>query len=266
MRKVDFAGVVRLAQRKLLSANRRMSAQLPFLLEPGDFKMSWHELLRLRRAPRLQSMRSTILGHEVELPDALGYLMVYQELLLDQMYRFRARRPDPFIIDCGANVGLGIIYFKYLFPDARILAFEPDARIFGMLERNVRSCRLSQVTLQPRAVWTAETRLSFHSDGSLGGSLVADGTYADLASVETVRLRDFLQDRVDFLKIDIEGAESEVLDDCRDTLRNVDHLFVEYHSDPQRPQALGDMLLTIPRGRLPIPYRRRLSDPASLYR
>src|SRR5450759_1503311 len=152
MGKVDYARIVRLAQRKLLSANRRMSAQLPFLLDAGDFRMSWHELLRLRHAPRLQSMRSRILGHEIELPDAYGYLMVYHELLLDQTYRFIAGRPDPFIIDCGANVGLGVIYFKHLYPDARILAFEPDSRIFAMLERNVRSFRLSKVTLQQKAV------------------------------------------------------------------------------------------------------------------
>jgi hypothetical protein len=55
-------------------------------------------------------------------------------------------------------------------------------------------------------------------------------------------LRDLLDSPVDFLKIDIEGAEYAVLKDCRDRLQNVRNLFVEYHAAPDEPQRLNEML------------------------
>ena len=58
-----------------------------------------------------------------------------------------------------------------------------------------------------------------------------------------VRLRDFLDSRVDFLKLDIEGAEVEVINDCQDRLHNIEHLFVEYHSPLGQKQQL-DIILT----------------------
>ena len=58
-----------------------------------------------------------------------------------------------------------------------------------------------------------------------------------------VRLRDEIAKRpVDFLKLDIEGAENSVLFDIEDQLATIDHLFFEYHSNPSKPQLLGDML------------------------
>ena len=47
---------------------------------------------------------------------------------------------------------------------------------------------------------------------------------------------------VDLLKIDIEGAEYEVLKDCEDTLDNVENIFIEYHSWNNSPQKLSEIL------------------------
>lgn len=47
--------------------------------------------------------------------------------------------------------------------------------------------------------------------------------------VPTVRLRDYLTEPVDFLKMNIEGAEREVLADCGDRLRQVREMVIEYH-------------------------------------
>ena len=62
--------------------------------------------------------------------------------------------------------------------------------------------------------------------------------------VESVRLRDVLEGfpRIDFLKIDIEGAECAVLPDCRGALSRVRNIFVEYHSRENLPQNLGEIL------------------------
>jgi hypothetical protein len=61
--------------------------------------------------------------------------------------------------------------------------------------------------------------------------------------VEVVRLRDLLHEEIDFLKIDIEGAEYEVLKDCRDKISNAKNVFIEFHGEADQPQQLHEMLL-----------------------
>src|SRR5450759_2402046 len=107
-----FEEILTMIRTSVAKAVRTVNNQLPFLVIPSDFTISWRELLRLKRAPRHTLMRSRLLGRTIEFTDSAGYLFVYREVLLDQIYRFVARRSSPFIIDCGANIGLSLIYFK----------------------------------------------------------------------------------------------------------------------------------------------------------
>jgi hypothetical protein len=56
------------------------------------------------------------------------------------------------------------------------------------------------------------------------------------------RLRDYLQEPIDMLKLDIEGSETEVLMDCADLLINVANIGMEYHAFIDRPQELHIIL------------------------
>jgi hypothetical protein len=60
--------------------------------------------------------------------------------------------------------------------------------------------------------------------------------------VETVRLYDYLDTEVDFLKIDVEGAEVNLILDCAERLHRVKNLFIEYHSFSQQEQRLDELL------------------------
>ena len=59
---------------------------------------------------------------------------------------------------------------------------------------------------------------------------------------KSVRLRDLLVEKIDFLKIDIEGAEYEVLVDCEDKLSYVENLFIEYHGNYNEMYKLNKIL------------------------
>ena len=61
-------------------------------------------------------------------------------------------------------------------------------------------------------------------------------------NVRCVRLNDLLNEEIDFLKIDIEGAELPVLKDCSDNLKNVKNLFVEYHGKYDEMFKLNEIL------------------------
>jgi hypothetical protein len=61
--------------------------------------------------------------------DALSYL--YNEIFIDNEYYFTAENENPYIIDCGSNIGMSIFDFKMLYPNSRILAFEPGEEAFS---------------------------------------------------------------------------------------------------------------------------------------
>jgi FkbM family methyltransferase len=134
----------------------------------------------------------------------------------------------PEIIDCGANIGLSVIYLKQLFPDAKIIAFEPDGRNFDLLKRNVESFNLSDVEVRKEAVWIANGPVSFMSSGSMDSRIDNQPNTAN-PPVPGVRLKEYLNKKIDFLKIDIEGAEYQVLMDIGEDLKNAKNVFIEFH-------------------------------------
>lgn len=160
------------------------------------------------------------------------------EIMGRELYRFEADNASPRIIDCGANIGLSVLYFLKLYPQSRITAFEPDERNFGLLQKNLGS-QASVVDLRPKAVWVHNGHISFESRGGEGSKMSDNGTGA---AVRCTRLADLLREPVDFLKIDIEGAEYAVLKDCAPLLQNVKHLFLEYHGQMDHSNELTEML------------------------
>jgi FkbM family methyltransferase len=136
---------------------------------------------------------------------------------------------------------LSVIYLKKLCPNARILAFEPDPTNYSLLKKNIQSFGFPDVELMEAAVWTKNTTLQFSSGGNMGSSISTDSAKNTL-QVKAVRLNDYLNEPVDFLKIDIEGAEYEVVRDIADSLPNVKRMFLEYHGRFDQHQELLEML------------------------
>jgi hypothetical protein len=91
------------------------------------------------------------------------------------------------------------------------------------------------------AVWIDHKGVLFSQEGADGGSLYGS---SKSVNVRSVRLRDLLahEEYIDMLKIDIEGAEYEVVKDCADSLGNVNNIFIEYHSRKDYPQRLSEIL------------------------
>lgn len=217
-----------------------------FAVEP-DYRWRHRELKRLRRIPRYTRAATPLLGRRFEMADAESFLSMYRDLFERETYRFECANEDPFIIDGGANIGLSVLYFKRLYPRSRIIAFEPDPEIFSLLERNCTTFELSRVELVNRALWTSETVLKFVQEGGDSGRLQVDGETGRIIQVSTVRLKNYLRSDIDFLKLDIEGAETEVLRDCANELSKVGRLLVEYHSFVDRPQTLHEITAIINR-------------------
>ena len=187
----------------------------------------------------------TLLNQPFRFVNGQDFLFVYDEIWRKQIYRFATADKEPLIIDGGSNIGLSILYFKQLYPQSRVLGFEPDPELFELLQANGQAQNWENVELFQQALWTENGSLSFNRQGSLGGRLAHSGENEGNTTVPTRRLRDLLGQKIALLKLDIEGAETEVLEDCRGALDNVEHIFVEYHSFVDRPQTLSRLLSVV---------------------
>lgn len=180
--------------------------------------------------------------------------LVYNEIFKVNQYKFSARTTSPFILDCGANIGISVLYFKKLYPRARVIAFEPNPETFKLLERNVRQNNLSGVQLVNAAVGESEGEIVFYvnndpvcwslSDTGIAGSYGGPAGWKTI-TVPQVRLSSYITEPVDYLKLDIEGMEELVLREIEERIDAIAEIRMEFHSHKANQQNDLDRILTL---------------------
>lgn len=178
-------------------------------------------------------------GYTVRIDDGPNFYIQLKDEFIRQIYWFKARREDPLIIDGGSNIGMSILYFKHLYPRARVVGFEPDPRLFQILQENIARNDLADVRLVNAALGSSTGEASFAPAGAAGQL----STGARVA-VQVERLSGHLSEDVDFVKLNVEGSELDILQEAAASgmLRNVSGLAVEYHGWAGEPQLLGALL------------------------
>ncbi len=215
---------------------------------PYDFitDKNYRKFLSLLRkygnAERFVEKEISFNGFRFTVPDVVSFVWQYREIMVDRCYEFKTDSTQPIIFDCGANVGLASLFFAKMYPTAKIIAFEADKKISEITQKNLQVNKVTNVEVINKAVWINEEQLNFGSEGADGGSLMNEAGNKQL--VKATRLKDWLEKHasIDMLKIDIEGAESSVIMDCENSLRHVNHLFLEYHSYTSEKQQLSNIL------------------------
>jgi FkbM family methyltransferase len=193
---------------------------------PGAEKgMGWLAVKRLKHYSTGPERIYPFKDKNIHYVNPYDLYLAFDEIFIHEIYQSplpaKAR-----ILDCGANIGLATLYFKEICPTAIITAFEPDERNFDLLRKNTQYWAYSDVEVRKEAVWKEDATLRFSSTGDMASKINDQGTGVEVVAV---RLKHFLQEKIDFLKIDIEGAEFEVLLDIEDALHQVERMFFEYH-------------------------------------
>jgi FkbM family methyltransferase len=166
---------------------------------------------------------------------------VSREILAGTTYPVLAFVEDVQVVfDVGANCGATTVHFLRHYPDAEIHSFEPATEPRAYLERNVQGSR--NVHVHPFGLDSEDrTAALYFGDGDVGSASVHFREGVNLDSSEPVQLRaagpwaaQHGIDRIDILKVDVEGSETAVLSSLRDLLPTVKVLYLEYDSRDAR--------------------------------
>lgn len=162
-------------------------------------------------------------------------LAVFREVFLEREYSLPVKDETPrVILDLGSNVGFSVVRFALLFPEAVIIACEPDPKTFEKLIKNTATCK--GVRAHNVAITSTDGTISFfsHPESSMSSSLVERVSGQKSITVEAKTLDTLLKeealDIVDLLKFDIEGAEYEAFKNFQG-LTKVKRLIGEVHPD-----------------------------------
>lgn len=144
-------------------------------------------------------------------------LYIYTEIFVDQCYDHRDALPKaPLIVDIGANTGLFALRMKQLYPDARLVCFEPYAPNHEKLRETVRANNLRDVTLRMQGVGeeSGRVKLYVHPSNIGGHSINPALASSEAVDIEVVSLQQIaaeLGKPCDLLKLDCEGAEEPII-------------------------------------------------------
>lgn len=223
--------------------SRRLSSSEP----QSRYKLSWLQEKLLKHQEDKLEKKIEIAGLKINYIRPYEVLHTWQDIFEKEIYKFNPPTGKPLIIDCGANIGISVLYYKTIFPDADVIAFEPDQQNFQLLTKNIKDNNLQQVELHEAAVWIENGKIGFASNAAEGSSIAQPGEAENIITVTSVRLADMLvkYEKIDFLKIDIEGVEDKVIGDCHHQLSKVENLFLEYHGTVTETEKLATILQTI---------------------
>jgi len=163
---------------------------------------------------------------------------ILDQIYIRQQYEFEVKTFPGVIVDAGANIGLASIYFANRFPGARILAIEPEESNFALLQRNI--LPYPEITGIRAALWHKDEMINVLDPGLGSWQFMTQAEDSDERTLgETIHqvqgmsidtlMRNHEVERLDILKIDVEGAEREVFNHSSSWVEKVDALIVELH-------------------------------------
>jgi FkbM family methyltransferase len=186
------------------------------------------------------TVRNSLFDHSLTLRDNYSDEAIFKQVFLEQQYDFKPVIPieEPStILDGGANVGTAAVYFKTKYPKAEIIAIEPEFNNFELLKRNTE--KYPGITCFQAGIWHKDEPLVIGNPEAPAASfnvLAGSEKGQSLPGLTIGRImKDSGWDRIDILKLDIEGAEKDIFTfDACEWLAHTRLLIIELH-DRYRP-------------------------------
>jgi FkbM family methyltransferase len=194
-------------------------------------------LLTSRRASKSgQRLEVMLPGTDIPLTLRLGTsdISVFKEIFIDLEYGWQFNTSPSVIVDVGGYIGLSAAFFAHAYPEAMIIAIEPDARNYELLMLN--TSRFPNVHAVRAAVWKESGTISLTDPGFGAWGLQVSESYDPVAGGELIRAvtideirQEFGLDRIQVLKVDVEGSEKEIFSTADSWISSVDAICIELH-------------------------------------
>jgi len=169
----------------------------------------------------------------MDLSDTEPIFMNYREFFDEGIYDKLDIQNRDVVFDIGANIGLWTAYILNK-GAKKVYAFEPNKLAISQLNHNFKDNK--NVVIVPKGVYHEHTKIPFYVDASnsLISSMINDEHKVLAYEVETVTIDEVLSeyniDKINLLKMDIEGAEFDIFDNIStETMNKIDSLLIEYH-------------------------------------
>jgi FkbM family methyltransferase len=177
------------------------------------------------------------LGREVHLRPGTTDEQVFHETFAKRFHVPPEEIRPATVLDLGCNIGLTVAHFELLWPNAEIIGVELDSENCVVARRNCRRARILNVAVSAtsgRQTYSGEEAWSFRLDPS--GNRAVEARTLD-------ELTDLFGGSVDFVKMDIEGSEWEVVKAPGKWPERVGSLLIEIHGTEVRRQAGIDEMM-----------------------
>lgn len=159
--------------------------------------------------------------------------VMIKEIIIDDDYQISAiRQPMKTIIDIGAGLGEFAITVAKKFPQAEIIAFEPNPDQFKLLKENIFLNKVKNVKIFNLAIGTKKSYNLYLSAFNVHSSIFKNKRSNMKIKVIGKKLNEFIRSPIDLLKIDCEGAEIDILESIsKNKMGLIKRIIIEYHNN-----------------------------------
>lgn len=220
-------------KRLMLATDRKFSRRLNIVFLETVFLIKYVASLIFHK----KISREKFWEYQVHFPNYLEFCLLFIEIFGLEEYKLSKSYTKPTIIDGGGSWGMSVLYFKNLYPHAKIIVIEANPKTVEYLKRNIKVNKLKNIQVVNAILSAKKGKQNFFSF-NMGGWSVSDTAASDFKlsgsdyqrlTVPSSRLSDLLRTHVDIIKLDIEGMEGEVLFESRHYLKSVSEIVLEHH-------------------------------------
>ncbi|MDC1162239.1 FkbM family methyltransferase [Tenacibaculum sp.] len=139
------------------------------------------------------------------------------------------------VVDLGVNIGLTVAHIKTIYPKVKIIGYEMDLNNYELALWNTQY--YSDVEIINKAIWVENKRVKYNKKSNPDGYRIQDLSIdKNDTEIEAITMREMIKEhsieKIDYLKMDIEGAEKNILkDNDLEWLHIVNSMNIEMHLD-----------------------------------
>ncbi len=173
-------------------------------------------------------------GKQIKVYDFMSFY-IYSEIFIDKCYDINLNSQSPIIVDVGANTGYFALRMKQLYPDAKIICFEPYPPCIDQLNETIKINKLKNIEIKKMAVSdkAEKSKLYIHPTNIGGHSIFSENVSDNYVDIESITLSEVLEmidtnSKCNLLKLDCEGAEYPIIKSLTSKqMENFEHVIYE---------------------------------------